>query len=416
MPVEAVNTLKIVVSAAAAAAEPEAIANPVQNVLPGKPLFPPLPQLNYKPSTPASAFVFESAVQREDPYASDLQTIKRTWRPVIYKPGQAPTQPNVEGECTESNPFGAAPQPKDKAYVLHPGVGTHLICMGKGRIRGLASDLSADQKTLLKNDVIEALELWDDIALVTEIDMWKAIEASRYAFFNRSYGLADVNVAVKLLIPKWLALDTDQMVEQCWSVEAVRHYDGTSDIATKFLVKEPRNKTSLTISAPTKSPPSAPASGSTSKDLSPLSQSRDLSPHPQERNAFAVDLLAKAKVTNTPAPPAAVPKPAGMSLVENTRITLQFDAAAAEKERRSVIARMLPPMPPPKPKTASAPVIPTDQSHLRKKGKKSSLVILSAASASAGTCSLVPQSLIRILSMLLRVAVPLPPAINIFWI
>jgi hypothetical protein len=120
VPVEAVNTLKIVVSAAAAAAEPEAIANPVQNVLPGKPLFPPLPQLNYKPSTPASAFVFESAVQREDPYASDLQTIKRTWRPVIYKPGQAPTQPNVEGECTESNPFGAAPQPKDKAYVTTP--------------------------------------------------------------------------------------------------------------------------------------------------------------------------------------------------------------------------------------------------------------------------------------------------------
>ena len=57
--------------------------------------------------------------------------------------------------------------------------------------------------------------------------MWKAIEASRYSFFNRSYGLADVNVAVKLLIPKWLALDTKQMVEQCWSVEAVRHYDGT---------------------------------------------------------------------------------------------------------------------------------------------------------------------------------------------
>ncbi len=60
--------------------------------------------------------------------------------------------------------------------------------------------------------------------------MWKAIEASRYAFFNRSYGLADVNVAVKLLIPKWLALDTKQMVEQCWSVEAVRHYDGTSTL------------------------------------------------------------------------------------------------------------------------------------------------------------------------------------------
>ena len=60
--------------------------------------------------------------------------------------------------------------------------------------------------------------------------MWKAIEASRYSFFNRSYGLADVNVAVKLLIPKWLALDTEQMVEQCWSVEAVRHYDGTSTL------------------------------------------------------------------------------------------------------------------------------------------------------------------------------------------
>jgi len=200
--VEVVNTLQSVVFAAAAAAEPEALANPGQNVLPGNPLLPPLPQLNFKPSTPTPAFVFESAVQREDPHALDLQPIKRTWRPVIYKPGQAPYQPNVEGVCTESNPFGAAPQPKEKAYVLHPGVGVHLICMGKGRIRGLASDLSADQKTLLKNDFIEALELWDDTALVTEIDIWKAVEASRYAFFNRSYGLADVNVAVKLLIPK----------------------------------------------------------------------------------------------------------------------------------------------------------------------------------------------------------------------
>ena len=115
-----------------------------------------------------------------------------------------------------------------------------------------------------------------------------------------------------------------------------------------------------------------PASGSTSKDLSPLSQSRDLSPHPQEQNAiaidllakakeeqnaFAIDLLAKAKATNTPVPPAAVPKP-GISLVENTRLTLQFDAASAERERRAVIAKMLPPMPPAKPKTASVPVVP----------------------------------------------------------
>ena len=370
--VPVVNQLKSVVSAAAAVAEPEAIANPVQNVLPGLPLFPPLPKLDFKPSSHTSTYMFESAVQREDPHGHD-QPIKRTWRPVTYKSGQEAPPTNVEGVCTASNPFGAAPLPKDKAYVLHPGVGVHLIQMTKGRIRGLASDLSTDQKTLLRNDFLEALELWDDAALVTEIDMWKAIEASRYATFNRSYGLADVNVAVKLLIPKWLALDAVQLMEQCWSVEAVRHFDGTSDIATKFLVKETRNKTATTIAAPTKSPPTAPGSvGSGSgKDLSPLSQSRNLSPSPQKQtpriDATVPDLLGeKQQRAAPPASSAAVPKPtaSGMSLTENTRLTLQFDAASAEKERRAVIAMMLPPMPmalSAKPKTAipiTAPVVP----------------------------------------------------------
>ena len=52
-------------------------------------------------------------------------------------------------------------------------------------------------------------------------------------------------------------------------------------------------------------------------------------------------------------------KQTGMSLAENTSLTLQFDAASAEKERKAVFAKMLPPMPP-KPKTAMpiAPVIP----------------------------------------------------------
>ena len=387
---EAVNTLEIVVSAAAVVAEPGknlAVANLVQKVpekILEKALLPPLPQLKFKPSAPAAMFVFESAVQREEPYDHN-HSIKRTWRPVVYKLGQEAPEPNVEGVCTASNPFGAAPQPKDKVYVLHNGVGAHLITMGKGRIRGLASDLSTDQKTLLKNDFIEALELWDDIALVTEIEMWKAIEASRYAFFNKSYGLADVNVAVKLLIPKWLALDAEQLMEQCWSVEAVRHFDGTSDIATKFLVKEPRTKTASAISAPTKSPSSGSGSGRGScSDLSPLSRSRNRSPSPQKQvmenqttriDAEVTGLLEKAAAnaaegvgkTLKPASSAAVrtltapakTKQTEMSLAENTRLTHQFDTTSAERERRAMIAMMLPPMPLSKPVMMPSTALPS---------------------------------------------------------
>jgi hypothetical protein len=51
----------------------------------------------------------------------------------------------------------------------------------------------------------EMIDLSEEHAFMCEVQGWnnaKAVEASRYAFFNRSYGLADVNVAVKLLIPK----------------------------------------------------------------------------------------------------------------------------------------------------------------------------------------------------------------------
>jgi hypothetical protein len=171
----------------------------------------------------------------------------------------------VEGICTANNPFGLGPPPtplKDQAHVFHPGVNEHLMTITKGRLRGLGLDLSLDQKALIQNGFVEALGIWNEAAYTTEREMWKSLEASRYGIYNQTYGLADVNVTVKLLIPLWLAADSKELEKMCWSVEAIWHHDGTHDVATKFNMRPARDKTGRTISVQTAAPES-PKSQST---------------------------------------------------------------------------------------------------------------------------------------------------------
>ena len=156
----------------------------------------------------------------------------------------------------KENVRNPSPQLKDQAHALLPGVNEHLMTIPKGRLRGLGLDLSQDQKALIQNDFIEALEIWNEAAFTTEMEMWKSLEASRYAVYNQTYGLADVNDAVKLLIPQWLAADSKELEKVCWSVEAIRHHDGTHDVATKFNMRPARDKSGRTISVPTAAPDS----------------------------------------------------------------------------------------------------------------------------------------------------------------
>ena len=87
----------------------------------------------------------------------------------------------------KENVRNPSPQLKDQAHALLPGVNEHLMTIPKGRLRGLGLDLSQDQKALIQNDFIEALEIWNEAAFTTEMEMWKSLEASRYAVYNQTY-------------------------------------------------------------------------------------------------------------------------------------------------------------------------------------------------------------------------------------
>ena len=337
-----------------------------------------LPVLKTKPSVGPTQYVTESVVHCEQPngpggYYTPSAPVKRTWRPVVYKPGQGPTEPIVGGECTELNPFGAEPLAKDQVFVLHPGVMKHMLQLKRGRIRSLASDLSTDQKTLLRNDFVEALSLWEPTSVATEMEMWKSMEASRYALFNKSYGLADVNVAVKLLIPQWLTFDkhTGDMEDVCWSVKAVHHFDGTTDLGTKFDIIEARSpKNAQAIPVPTKSPSLSSSSSVSESPGTPEGRpTLGVVGIVRERDKIEIDLLNKH--ANHPTfgeqPPAVAARRAldaqvlkAVAGVEE-KAAKQRAAVAAERERvalasarekeierekRDKAFRMLPPMPP----------------------------------------------------------------------
>ena len=260
----------------------------------------------------------------ENPDESKSKTPKRMWKPVAYKAGTGPPAKNVKGVETDINPFGASPPPKDQEVVGHPGVLQHMSEMKRGRLRGVAVDLSGDQKELLRCDFLEALELMNDAFVCRESEMWKVLEASRYANFNKSYGTCDVGVAVKLLIPEWLARNVEEMELQCWSVEPIKHNEGTCDLTTKFLVRPPRDQSKAgTLQAPTKSPPTSSSSASAVSGSSGASS----------RNA-------------SPLHTSAIPEPLARPPVSQNLQEAARRAAEVEAERKRKTALMLPPMPP----------------------------------------------------------------------
>ncbi len=147
---------------------------------------------------------------------------------------------------------------KDQIAVVHPGVRLHFTRVIKGRLRGISQDMTVDQKTLCFNDFVEALDRFEPTFAVTETTLWQAMEASRYVLFNRSYGVADVNAAVKLLVLKEIADNPEQLERKVWAVKTSPHYDGTSHLSTRFECIE--NNGTETIPAPTSPPVVLPPS------------------------------------------------------------------------------------------------------------------------------------------------------------
>jgi len=130
----------------------------------------------------------------------------------------------------ETNPFGAPEPAKNREMELHPDLAAHLQKNNRILLTGIKATLNEDQQQLLLEDFSTALDHWDVKACCNRIERFKAIEASRYADINSSYGKADVNIAVKLLVPldaveDWknqkklniriLALDDDDSLLRC---------------------------------------------------------------------------------------------------------------------------------------------------------------------------------------------------------
>ena len=83
------------------------------------------------------------------------------------------------------------------------------------------------------------------------MEMWKALDASRYALCNPIQNRVDVNVAVKLLIPERLAEDP-QLPLHCWTIESVEQtdIDGHTHRARFMLVAAPGPANPNTVEVP----------------------------------------------------------------------------------------------------------------------------------------------------------------------
>ena len=139
----------------------------------------------------------------------ELNVPVRTWRGVQYhiNSNGVEQKPNVEGVITPENPYGDPPPKKDRPVVVHPAVDAHMSAQKGGRKRPLKASLSVPQCRLIEADFKAALDDWDPVSFTGEIEMWKALEASRYCTNNPLHreGHADVNVAVRLLISARMA-------------------------------------------------------------------------------------------------------------------------------------------------------------------------------------------------------------------
>ena len=167
-------------------------------------------------------------------------SLARLWRGVRYAEGRAPRIPNVRGVATDDNPYGAGPAEKIHPHVVHPGVDKHMKWMveekKEGRLTVFKTTLNTDECRLLKMDFTEAFDNWGETFSISDAEMWKALEASRYAGFNPTYSRVDVNAAVKLLIPTWISKDFCELLTT-FSVKAREHGGGGADPCIFDLVE-----------------------------------------------------------------------------------------------------------------------------------------------------------------------------------
>jgi len=191
------------------------------------------------PSDKVNLLVLDASESNPEPVMPAPKEVVRIWRGVEYAHGRVPSAPNVEGVITPENPYGAAPPKKDRELVVHPAVDAHMQQQKEGRKKGLKTLLSEPQCRLLEADFREALEEWDERSHAGDMEMWRALEASRYAVLNPDHDQvrADVNAAVKLLIPLRLVQSGPLSVKQkSWSVAAEKHEEGGEVYCCRFKI------------------------------------------------------------------------------------------------------------------------------------------------------------------------------------
>ncbi len=141
-----------------------------------------------------------------------------------------------DGEDVAANPFGISKPPKEKVVVLHPGIVEHMRANMRGRRKPLRKGLTVAQVELLKDDFLCGLDFWERTWCTQEVTMWPALEASRYAEANPTYGQADIDLAVKLLVPIDVAEDARVLAQTCWNVKPFPHTEENEVFNTRFSI------------------------------------------------------------------------------------------------------------------------------------------------------------------------------------
>ena len=155
--------------------------------------------------------------------------------PPVLRKWKGPREVRLHGD-EEENPFGLPPPVKERVVVLHPEVLHHMSTMTKGRFNSLKMGLSKGQVDLLREDFLDGLDFWSGTWCCSVVEMWRALEASKYCELNPEIGQADIDVAVKLLIPLDLAQDAPKMRQDCWSISVREHLEGLETFRTKFSI------------------------------------------------------------------------------------------------------------------------------------------------------------------------------------
>ena len=103
--------------------------------------------------------------------------------------------------------------------------------------------MSEAQVELLTTDFLEGLDYWESTWCTPAVTMWQALEASRYAECNPVYGRADVDLAVKLLVPVDVAEDAAVLKKQ-WGIKPSPHLEGNEMFNTRFSITPAPNASS----------------------------------------------------------------------------------------------------------------------------------------------------------------------------